>query len=118
MDHKSDSLHAKEYVWGFNVGKDSVAYTQDFIREHNNLINVEIGGRDIVVAYDPDYESVGIYYNDSSQPVSQIDFWGESDQGKLQRVETVKAATYWCVWFNYYPETELNRLTEAVARAA
>ena len=118
MDHKSDSLHAKEYVWGFNVGKDSVAYTQDFIREHNDLINVEIGGRDIVVAYDRDYESVGVYYNDSGQPVSQLDFWGESDQGKLQRVETVKAATYWCVWFNYYPETGLNRLTEAVARAA
>jgi hypothetical protein len=118
MDHKSDSLHAKEYVWGFNVGRDSVAYTQDFIRDHNDLINVEIGGRNIVVAYDPNYESVGIYYNDSGRPVSQIDFWGESDQGKLRRVETVKAATYWCVWFNYFPETDLNRFTEAVARAA
>jgi hypothetical protein len=118
MDHKSESLHAKEYVWGFNVGRDSVAYTQDFIREHNDLINVEIGGRNIVVAYDPIYESVGIYYNDSGRPVSRIDFWGESDQGNLERVETVKAATYWCVWFNYFPETDLNRLTEAVARAA
>lgn len=110
MDHKSDSLHAKEYVWGFNVGKDSVAYTQEFIREHNDLINVQVGERDIVVAYDPDFESVGIYYNDSGAPVSRVNFWGESDTGTLQRVETVKAATYWCVWFNYFPETDLNRL--------
>ncbi|CAN0605191.1 unnamed protein product, partial [Ectocarpus sp. 12 AP-2014] len=37
------------------------------------------------------------------------DFWGHSDVGKLPRVETVKAATYWCVWANYFPETDLNR---------
>ncbi len=109
MDHEDDRLHNKEYVWGFNVGKDSVAYTQDAIREHNELINVQVGGRAIVVAYDPEFESVGVYYNDSGQPVTSIDFWGESDRGKLARVETVKAATYWCVWVNYYPETDLNR---------
>ena len=118
MDHESDSLHAKEYVWGFNVGKDSVAYTQDFIREHGDLINTRVGDRNIVVAYDPEFDSVGIYYNDDDQPVSKINFWGESDRGNLARVETVKAATYWCVWFNFYPETDLNRSATAVEKAA
>jgi hypothetical protein len=95
-----------------------VAYTQDTIRENNDLINVSVGGRDIVVAYDPQFESVGVFYNDSDTPVTSIDFWGESDQGKLARVETVKAGTYWCVWVNFFPETDLNRLSavlEAVA---
>jgi hypothetical protein len=118
MDHEDDRLHSKEYVWGFNVGKDSVAYTQDAIREHNNLINVQVGGRAIVVAYDPEFDSVGVFYNDSGSPVASVDFRGESDRGKLARVETVKAGTYWCVWVNFFPETDLNRLDavlEAVA---
>ena len=113
MDHEDDRLHSKEYVWGFNVGKDSVAYTQDAIREHGDLINLQLGGRDVVVAYDPEFESVGVYYNDSGAPVNSINFWGQSDRGKLARVETVKAATYWCVWANFFPETDLNRYEQA-----
>lgn len=118
MDHEDDRLFSKEYVWGFNVGRDSVAYTQDAIREHDDLINVQVGGRDIVVAYDPRFESVGVYYNDSGAPVRSVNFWGDSDKGKLTRVETVKAATYWCVWANFFPETDLNRLTPALEAAA
>ena len=118
LDVDDRRLRRKEYVWGFNVGRDSVAYTEDFIRENNNLINVTVGDRNIVVAYDPQFESVGVYYNDSEQPVSEINFWGESDQGKLQRVETAKAGLYWCVWANFYPETDLNRLAVAVEKTA
>ena len=113
MDVHDDRLRRKEYVWGFNIGKDSVAYTEEFIRSNGNLVNASVGGRDIVAAYDSEYESVGIWYNDSGHPVTRIDFWGESDQGKLPRVESVKAATYWCVWVNYFPETDLNRSAEA-----
>lgn len=117
MEHEDNRLHSKEYVWGFNVGKDSVAYTEDMIREQGKLINVEVGGRGIVVAYDPEFESVGVYYNDSGNLVSRINFWGESDVGTLSRVETVKAATYWCVWVNYFPETDLNRMPAAAEAA-
>jgi Protein of unknown function (DUF3179) len=118
MDHEDTRLHSKEYVWGFNVGKDSVAYTQDAIREHNDLINVQVGGRDIVVAYDPQFESVGVFYNDSGSPVTSVDFRGESDQGTLARLETVKAGSYWCVWVNYFPETDLNRVDVALEAVA
>ena len=110
MDHEDNRLHSKEYVWGFNVDRDSVAYTEDFIREQGDLINASVGGRNIVVAYDPDYEAVGVFYNDSGTPITRIDFWGLSNAGTLSRVETVKAGTYWCVWANYFPETDLNRL--------
>ena len=69
---------------GLNIqsfaGDDAVCYTDDFIWENNGLINATIGGRGIVVAYDPKYESVGAWYNDSGVPVSQIDFFGSSDQ--------------------------------------
>jgi hypothetical protein len=118
MDVEDDRLRMKELVWGFNVGSDSVAYTEDFVRENNNLVNATVGGRNVVIAYDEDYESLGVYYNDNSGAVAQIDFWGASDQGQLSRVETVKAASYWCVWVNYFPETDVNRVLDCNQAAA
>ncbi len=111
MSVRDDRLSRKTLVWGFNVGRDSTAYTEDFIRENGNLINATVGGRRIVAAYHPEYESIGIYYNDGDRPVACVGFGGESDQGRLSRVETVKAGAYWCVWVNFFPETDLNRMT-------
>ena len=109
MDVDDDRLMRKELVWGFTIGKkDSMAYTEKYIREKGNIVNTNVGGRDIVASYDPDYESVNIWYNDSGQPIKEIDFFGKSDQGDLKRVETVKAGLYWFVWINYYPESQLN----------
>ncbi|HJP35834.1 MAG: DUF3179 domain-containing (seleno)protein [Gammaproteobacteria bacterium] len=110
MDIEDKRLRRKELVWGFNVGQDSVAYTEQFIRDNGNVINANVGDQNIVASYDSDFESVGIWYNDSGEPVHRVDFWGDSDRGKLDRVETVKAGLYWFVWVNYFPETELNRL--------
>ena len=69
-----------------------------------------IGGRDIVIAWDPVYESLGAWYNDSDVAVTRIDFFGMSDQGKLVRVETLKAGLFWHVWSEFYPHTDINRL--------
>ena len=109
MDVEDDRLMRKDMVWGFNIGEDCVAYTEEFVRQHDNLVNATVGDRRVVIAWDSDYESIGVYYNDNDQDVTQIDFWGSSDLGALQRVETVKAAIYWCVWANYFPDTDLNR---------
>ena len=117
MDVKDDRLLLKDLVWGFNVGTDAVAYTEEYVREQGHTINTRVGERDIVVAWDEQYESLGIYYNNTGHPVSAIDFWGDTESGRLQRVETVKAASYWCVWVNYFPETDLNRPSQ-VADAA
>ncbi|MDJ0879688.1 MAG: DUF3179 domain-containing (seleno)protein [Halieaceae bacterium] len=108
-----DRLANKELVYGVNVDTDYVAYTEDFIREHGGLLNVEIGGRNVVVAYHEDLDSVGMYYNDSGEPVATIEFGGHSDRGQLSRVETMKAQAYWVVWQNFFPETDVNRLSKA-----
>ena len=114
MDNYDDRLPLKELVWGFNISRDSVAYTEDFVLENGGIVNALVGGQQIVIAWDPDYESMGVYYNDTGKPVEAVDFWGRTSDGALlTRVETVKAETYWCVWANYYPETDLNRTTEA-----
>lgn len=107
--HRDDRLPNKTEVWGVSVGDDTVAYTEEFVRERGDLVQARIGGRDLVVAYDPDYESLGMYYNDTGKPVHKINFFGDSDQGLLPRVETMKAGAYWVVWANFFPHTDLNR---------
>jgi hypothetical protein len=110
MTHYDDRLPNKTYVWGVNIGEDAVCYTDDFIGENNGLINGTIGSQDIVVAYDPKYESVGAWYNDSGSPITQIDFFGNSDQGQLKRVETLKSGMFWHVWVEFFQHTDINRV--------
>lgn len=109
LDNKDDRLPGKSLVWGVTVGEEAAAFTEEFVRENDNLINAAVGGRAIVVAYDPQFESVGVYFNDFGKDVSKIDFWGQSDLGKLPRVDTLQAGAYWCVWANYFPHTSLNK---------
>ena len=78
--------------------------------DQGNLVNTQIGGRDIVVAWDPVYESVGAWYNDSGTAIERIDFFGESDQGSLARVETLRPGMFWHVWVEFYQKTDINRL--------
>ena len=112
MTHSDDRLPTKTYIWGINIGDDAVCFTQDFLVEHGNLVNTEIGGRSIVVAWDPVYESLGAWYNDSGTPIAQIDFFGKSDQGSLVRVETLRPGMFWHVWVEFFQQTDVNRLTK------
>jgi hypothetical protein len=117
MTHFDDRLPNKTYVWGINIGDDAVCYTQDFLVEHGNLVNATIGGRAIVIANDPVYESIGAWYNDSGVSVSKVDFFGESDQGNLNRVETLKPGLFWHVWVEFFQDTDINRV-DAIESAA
>jgi hypothetical protein len=111
MSHYDDRLPNKNYVWGINIADDAVCFTQDFIVENGNLVNTEIGGRAIVVAWDPVYESLGAWFNESGSAVHTIDFFGSSDQGKLSRVETLKPGLFWHVWVEFFKDTDINRVT-------
>ena len=71
----------------------------------------------LVVAYNVKIESLGFWYNDSSQPVAQIDFWGQSDQGQLEPVEMLRPGGFWHVWAEYFPNTDINRMEPVLASA-
>lgn len=111
MTHSDDRLPNKTYVWGVTVGNDAVCWTDDFVIENDNIVNATVGDRDLVVVYDPKFESLGIWYNDSGQPVTRCDFWGDSDQGKLTRVETLRPGLFWHVWVEFFPHTDINRMS-------
>lgn len=114
MTREADSrLHNKAYVWAVDVDGDAVCWTDDFVIESGNVVNASVGGRDLVVAWDPKYESLGIWWNDTGEVVSEIDFFGRSPQGQLKRVENVRPGMFWHVWCEYFPNTDLNRIDKA-----
>ncbi len=110
MDRSDDRLPNKTYVWGITIGQDATCWTDDFVVDNDWIVNATVGGRDVVVSLDPKYESLGVWYNDSGQPVTKCDFWGMSDQGQLQRVETLRAGIFWHVWSEFFPSTDVNRV--------
>ncbi|WP_425046204.1 DUF3179 domain-containing (seleno)protein [Primorskyibacter sp. S87] len=109
MTRIDDRLPTKTYVWGVTVNGDATCWTDDFLFENDNLLNVKVGGRDLVVSYDQKFESLGVFYNDSGKPVTRCNFWGETDQGKLERVESLRPGLFWHVWAEFFPQTDINR---------
>jgi hypothetical protein len=118
MSHYDDRLPNKTYVWGVNFGDDAVCWTDDFVVEQGNVVNAEVGGHPIVVAWDPRYESLGVWYNDTGVPVTEIDFFGSAPAGQLKRVETLKPGLFWHVWVEFFPHTDINRVGSGVEQKA
>ena len=107
--HEDQRLASKEHVWGINIGEDAVCYSVPFVRSQGNLINTRVGDRDVIVHWDADYESLGVWYNDYEKNVAEMDFFGNSDLGVHTRVESVKAGLFYAMWFNFFPGTDVNR---------
>jgi len=105
-----ERLPRKTLIYGLNIGDDYVAYTREFIIGHGNLINVQIGGRGVVIARDDQYDTVGAFYNDSGTAVTGIDVHGRTDTGLvLERVETLKSEAFWFIWANFHRNSDVNR---------
>jgi hypothetical protein len=109
MTRQDSRLPNKTYVWGINVGDDAVCWTDDFVIEHDGPVNAVVGGLGVVVAWHQQYESLGVWWNDTGAPVARIDFWGESKRRKLPRAEALKAGLFWHVWAEFFPHTDINR---------
>lgn len=110
LSHSDQRLASKEKVFAFNIGDDFVAYSEPFVRAQNGPLNVTVGGENIVVAYDEMYQSLGVFHNPSDTQVAEINHYGDTGVGRLQRVETLKAGAYWIVWSHFFPNTDVNRV--------
>ncbi len=104
-------LPMKQRIYALNVGDDYVAYTKDFIIQQGGLINVVIGGRAVVIAYDNKYDAVAAFFNDDSTAVTEVDLFGRTASGRqLRRVNTLKSDLFWFIFAEFYPHTDLNRV--------
>lgn len=110
IDEFDERLPRKTLIYGLNVSDDYVAYTKEFIAERGNIINTRIGGRDVVISYDPEFDSVGAFYNDTGVRVAAIDVHGATPDGiRLERIETLKNEAFWFIWANFHGNTDVNR---------
>lgn len=103
-------LPKKQLVYAFTIEDDAVAYTKEFIADKGGLLNVMVGGRPVVVYYDKALDTVAVYYNPDGVEVAHVDPFGQSDRGKLQRVESLKSGIFWFIWYEFNKHTDLNRV--------
>ncbi len=111
IEEFDERLPRKSLIYGLNVGDDYVAYTADFIRSQGGVINVQVGGRDVVLAYDERWDAIGAFYNDTGAPLAAVSIMGETADGaRLSRVETLKSDVFWFIWANFFRDTDVNRV--------
>ena len=118
MTHHDDRMPNKTYVWGVDFGDDAVCWTDDFLVEQGNVVNAEVAGRPLVMAWDPHYESLGAWYNDTGSPVTEVDFFGNTPAGQLKRVEVLRPGLFWHVWAEFFPHTDINRVGTTIDQNA
>lgn len=108
-----NKLPLKEMIWGIRIADDKAAYTYDYFKQKNWIINTQLGGKDIVLVYYPEYRTVAGFdriINGQTLTITdpdQIDVHGNTVYGKLNRI-SVASEVFWMVWYTYYPETKLN----------
>jgi len=103
-------LPTKSYVWGVNIGSDAACWTDDFVVANGCVVNTVVGGQPLVVAWDPLFESLNVWINDTGKPVTEIDFFGKTKDGTLGRSPDVKPGLFWHVWAEFFPHTDINRV--------
>ena len=103
-----DRLPVKEKIWGLSLGGEQVAYTRSFF-EKQPVHNTVVGGEPVVVAWFPEYETLGVFsrrIGGQEIKVSEIDVYGNTGEGKLKRI-TQYPHVFWMVWSHWYPETKV-----------
>jgi hypothetical protein len=105
-----DRLTAKERIWGINLDGEQVAYTRSYL-ERENLHNTTIAGKPVLVAWFPEYETLGVFsrsINGRVIQVSEIDAYGNTAEGKLERLPQYPHV-FWMVWSHWYPQTKVMK---------
>lgn len=103
-------LPTKSYVWGVNIGSDATCWTDDFVIANGSLVNAVVGDQQLVVAWDPIFESLNVWINDTGAPVTAVDFFGKTSDGQLERSPDVKPGLFWHVWAEFFSHTDINRV--------
>lgn len=102
-------LPSGEPVWGMLAQGEALAIPHSLFGEEDVLLRDTLGGREIVIAWFAQYETVGAFYADrqgQSLAVTQVDPYGQSNAGKLQRVHLFPGVL-WMVWSHWYPDTRI-----------
>ncbi|MCM8854790.1 MAG: DUF3179 domain-containing protein [Candidatus Thiodiazotropha sp.] len=111
IQYKDQRLPMKQMIYALNVGDDYVVYTKEFLSQLEGPLNVEIGNRMVVIDYNTEFNAVTAFFNDTHNPVRQVDVFGRTASGlNLERVNTLKSNLFWFIFAEFYPHTDVNRV--------
>ncbi|MFW2440778.1 MAG: DUF3179 domain-containing (seleno)protein [Arenicellales bacterium] len=105
-----DRLPAKERIWGINLDGEQVAYALSYL-EKEGVHNTTIGGKPVLVAWFPEYETLGVFSRSIDGLVSEfseVDVYGNTKVGKLERLPQYPHV-FWMVWSHWYPQTKVMK---------
>ena len=103
-----DRLPSAEQIWGLSLGGEQVAYARSFL-QREPLHNTTVGAEPVLVAWFAEYETLGVFsrrINGRVIEVSEIDVYGNTREGKLQRLPQYPHVL-WMVWSHWYPSTKV-----------
>lgn len=111
IDFTDRRLPMKQFVYAVSVGDEHVAYTIEFVKQQGNTINTRIGGKPVVIDYDPRFDALTAFFNPGAAPVGDVDIFGKTDDGRqLERINTLKSKLFWFIFAEFFPETDVNRV--------
>ena len=108
LDMADTRLPHKEQVWGLDVGDEQAAFTLDFVK-NNPAHQFELGGEQLVIAYDSEFEIVTLFdrnLDGTVIDVTEIDRQGNTPAGRLSRVP-MHNGVFWMVWAHWFPDTDV-----------
>lgn len=101
-------LIPKEQIMGIVDGDQSLAITKPFLQE-KGVYNASLGNTKLVIGYYPEYDIYCAFnrvVDGEELMISEVDVFGNSDKGKLERAY-IYNSVLWAVWAYYYPETDV-----------
>lgn len=98
-------LPLKEQVWGLNINGDRVAFARSFFDKHASY-NTTVGSLPIVLSYNTEFDTLGVFRRDADIEVTEVDVYGNSSGGKLARVPSYNGV-FWMVWSHFFPDTRV-----------
>lgn len=104
-----DRLPPKEQIWGLSFNDEQVAYTRSYL-EKNPVINTIVGGEPVLVAWFPEYQTLGVFSREidgQASEIMQVDAHGNTQQGQLKRLPQYPHVL-WMVWSHWFPDTKVD----------
>lgn len=103
-DHR---LPQKEQIWGLDLNGEQAAFTRSFFTDQL-VYNTTVGNLPVVLRFSDTYETLAAFYRQDAREVQEVDIFGNTGGGKLERVSTHNGV-FWMVWSHFYPNTRVNR---------
>lgn len=100
-----DRLPTKEQVWGLSINGEQLAYARAFF-EKMPIHNTRLGGQDLVVSYNAEYDVVSFFKRAKGEMHTAIDIYGYSNTEKLERLPSYNGV-FWMVWSHFFPDTRV-----------